>query len=362
MRRPRRVHLRPLRSPPRMPLDRASMGGALRLDSHVDIPWPSRGDFLSESARCVDLPKLLRGGVNAVCFAAYVPQERRDAEGHQRAAARSLAMLDEIRAMGAVAGTALACSTHEIRATVQSGKIAVIPAVENGTGVGGDPALLDAYAALGVRYMTLTHNGHNDLADSAIPRRDLGDASSEHGGLSALGRAVIKRMNRLGILVDVSHASKPSMMQAVALSAAPIVATHSCARALCHHPRNLDDEQLLALRDHGGVVQVTMVSAFLRAGARTADIGVEVLVDHIDYIINLIGIDHVGIGTDFDGGGMLRGCSNAAEAPAITAELLRRGYGEDAIEKIWGGNFLRALAASEPAGAAPVTASASGIG
>lgn len=338
------------------------MGGALRLDSHVDIPWPSRGDFLSESARCVDLPKLLRGGVNAVCFAAYVPQERRDAEGHQRAAARSLAMLDEIRAMGAVAGTALACSTHEIRATVQSGKIAVIPAVENGTGVGGDPALLDAYAALGVRYMTLTHNGHNDLADSAIPRRDLGDASSEHGGLSALGRAVIKRMNRLGILVDVSHASKPSMMQAVALSAAPIVATHSCARALCHHPRNLDDEQLLALRDHGGVVQVTMVSAFLRAGARTADIGVEVLVDHIDYIINLIGIDHVGIGTDFDGGGMLRGCSNAAEAPAITAELLRRGYGEDAIEKIWGGNFLRALAASEPAGAAPVTASASGIG
>lgn len=338
------------------------MGGALRLDSHVDIPWPSRGDFLSESARCVDLPKLLRGGVNAVCFAAYVPQERRDAEGHQRAAARSLAMLDEIRAMGAVAGTALACSTHEIRATVQSGKIAVIPAVENGTGVGGDPALLDAYAALGVRYMTLTHNGHNDLADSAIPRRDLGDASSEHGGLSALGRAVIKRMNRLGILVDVSHASKPSMMQAVALSAAPIVATHSCARALCQHPRNLDDEQLLALRDHGGVVQVTMVSAFLRAGARTADIGVEVLVDHIDYIINLIGIDHVGIGTDFDGGGMLRGCSNAAEAPAITAELLRRGYGEDAIEKIWGGNFLRALAASEPAGAAPVTASASGIG
>lgn len=345
-----------------MPLDRASMGGALRLDSHVDIPWPSRGDFLSESARCVDLPKLLRGGVNAVCFAAYVPQERRDAEGHQRAAARSLAMLDEIRAMGTVAGTALACSTHEIRATVQSGKIAVIPAVENGTGVGGDPALLDAYAALGVRYMTLTHNGHNDLADSAIPRRDLGDASSEHGGLSALGRAVIKRMNRLGILVDVSHASKPSMMQAVALSAAPIVATHSCARALCQHPRNLDDEQLLALRDHGGVVQVTMVSAFLRAGARTADIGVEVLVDHIDYIINLIGIDHVGIGTDFDGGGMLRGCSNAAEAPAITAELVRRGYGEDAIEKIWGGNFLRALAASEPAGAAPVTASASGIG
>jgi membrane dipeptidase len=334
----------------------------LRLDSHVDIPWPNRGDFLSESARCVDLPKLLRGGVNAVCFAAYVPQERRDAEGHQRAAARSLAMLDEIRAMGTVAGTALACSTHEIGAAVQSGKIAVIPAVENGTGVGGDPALLDAYAALGVRYMTLTHNGHNDLADSAIPRRDLGDASSEHGGLSTLGRTMIRRMNRLGILVDVSHASKPSMMQAVALSTAPIVATHSCARALCHHPRNLDDEQLLALRDHGGVVQVTMVSAFLRAGARTADIGVEVLVDHIDYIINLIGIDHVGIGTDFDGGGMLRGCSNAAEAPAITAELVRRGYGEDAIEKIWGGNFLRALAASEPAGAAQVTAPASGIG
>lgn len=345
-----------------MPLDRASFGGVLRLDSHVDIPWPSRGDFLSESARCVDLPKLQRGGVNAVCFAAYVPQERRDAEGHQRAAARSLAMLNEIRAMGAVTGTALACSADEIRAAVQRGAIAVIPAVENGTALGGDPALLDRYAALGVRYMTLTHNGHNDLADSAIPRRDLGDASSEHGGLSALGRSVIQRMNQLGILVDVSHASKSSMMQVVACSTRPIVATHSCARALCNHPRNLDDEQLFALRDHDGVVQVTMVSTFLRAGARTADIGVEVLVDHIDYITNLIGVDHVGIGTDFDGGGMLRDCGNAAEAPAITAELVRRGYNEAAIEKIWGGNFLRALAASEPDRAEKIIAPASGIG
>ena len=345
-----------------MPLDLRDINGGVRLDSHVDIPWPSRRDFLSESARCVDLPKLQRGGVNAVCFAAYVPQERRDAEGYRRAAERSLSMLDEIMTMGAQAGTILARSVGEIRSAVRDGAVAVIPAVENATALGGDPALLEAYVARGVRYITLTHNGHNDLADSAVPRRDLGDSESEHGGLSEFGRQVVRRMNRLGLLVDISHASKSSMMQVIALSDMPIVATHSCARALCNHPRNLDDEQLRALRDHGGVVQVTMVSAFLRSGARTADIGVEAVVDHIDYIANLIGIDHVGIGTDFDGGGMVRDCGNAAQVPAITNELIRRGFRDDAISKIWGGNFLRALEASEIPALQQTTHSPSGTG
>ncbi|MCF3946848.1 dipeptidase [Acidiphilium sp. AL] len=321
----------------------------LVIDTHVDIPWPNGADFLTDGPRCVDLPKLRRGGVGAVCFAAYVPQGKRDASGDAEARARALGMLDTIAHMGAEEGTVLARDADAIEQAHLAGRIAVIPAVENGTALGGDLASLDDFAARGVRYMTLTHNGHNALADSAIPRRDLGDAEAEHGGLSALGRAAIGRMNDLGILADVSHAAKSTMMQAAVLSRTPIVATHSCARALCDHPRNLDDEQLIALRDTGGVIQITMVSAFLKPGAKPSDVGVFTVADHVDYVAERIGIDHVGIGTDFDGGGGVDGYMHAGQTPALTAELVSRGYDGAALGKIWGGNFLRVLRAAEAA-------------
>jgi membrane dipeptidase len=325
--------------------------GLLAIDTHVDIPWPNGPSPFEDGPRCVDLPKLKAGRVGAVCFAAYIPQGPRDAAGDLAARGRAQAMLEAIAAMAPRDGSggALAVSADAIEAAFAAGRTAIIPAIENGYALGKDIAALDDFAARGVRYITLTHNGHNDLADAAIARRDLNDVEAEHGGLSELGRAVVARMNDLGILVDISHASKATMLQAAALSRVPVLATHSCMRALCDHPRNLDDEQLDVLQATGGLVQVTMVSNFLKPKARAGDLGVGDIADHVDYAVRRIGIDHVGIGTDFDGGGGVRGFMNAAQAPHLTAELARRGYDKGEIAKIWGGNFLRLLRQAEAA-------------
>jgi membrane dipeptidase len=258
-------------------------------------------------------------------------------------------MLDAIAAMAPAsgAGGALTHTADDIEAAFARGKTAIIPAIENGYALGENIKTLDAFAARGIRYITLTHNGHNAIADAAIPRRDLQDAEAEHGGLSDYGRAVIARMNELGILVDISHAAKSTMLAAAALSRTPVLATHSCVRALCDHPRNLDDEQLDTLAATGGLVQITIVSNFLRRQARAADLTVADIADHIDYAVKRIGIQHVGIGTDFDGGGGVRGFMNASQAPNLTAELARRGYDHNALSLIWGGNFLRLLRAAE---------------
>ena len=321
----------------------------LALDTHVDIPWPAGPSPFENGPRCVDLPKLKAGRVAAVCFAAYIPQGPRDAAGHAAAAARATAMLEAIAAMAPADGSGgvLASRADAIEAAYRAGRTAIIPAVENGYAIGTDLALLDDLAVRGVRYMTITHNGHNALADAAIPRTDLGNTAAEHGGLSELGRAAIARMNGLGILVDISHAAKTTMLQAVELSKVPVLATHSCMRALCDHPRNLDDEQLDALKASGGLVQVTIVSNFLRSRARAADLTVADIADHIDYAVRRIGVDQVGIGTDFDGGGGVRGFMNASEAPNLTQELAKRGYDHEALAKIWGGNFLRLLRQAE---------------
>jgi membrane dipeptidase len=327
--------------------------GLLALDTHVDIPWPAGPSPFENGPRCVDLPKLKAGRIAAVCFAAYIPQGRRDEAGHLAAGNRARAMLDEIASMAPADGSGgvLASSADAIEAAHHAGRIAIIPAIENGYAVGTDIGCLEDFAARGVRYMTLTHNGHNAIADAAIPRADLGDVPAEHGGLSGFGRDVIRRMNALGILVDISHAAKTTMLQAAALSKTPVLATHSCMRALCDHPRNLDDEQLDALRDTGGLAQVTIVSNFLRPKARAVDLTVADIADHIDYAVRRIGVDHVGIGTDFDGGGGVRGFMNASEAPALTQELSRRGYDRAALAQIWGGNFLRLLRQAEAAAA-----------
>ena len=321
----------------------------LAIDTHVDIPWPDGPSPFEDGPRCVDLPKLKAGRVAAVCFAAYVPQGPRDAPGHLAAHGRARAMLENIHEMAPddASGGVIARTADDIEAAFAKGRLAILPAIENGYALGDDITTLDAFAQSGVRYITLTHNGHNNIADAAIPRRDLGDAPVEHGGLSAFGREVIARMNQLGILVDISHSAKSTMLQAVAASRVPVLATHSCMRALCDHPRNLDDEQLDALKATGGRVQVTIVSNFLRPKARAADLTVADIADHIDYAVERIGIDHVGIGTDFDGGGGVAGYMNAAQAPNLTAELARRGYDHAALRQIWGGNFLRLLRQAE---------------
>jgi membrane dipeptidase len=323
--------------------------GLLAIDTHVDIPWPDGPSPFTDGPRCVDLPKLKAGRVAAVCFAAYIPQGPRDAAGNLAAHERACQMLDAIAAMAPRdnSGGVLTTTADAIEAAFAKGRPGIIPAIENGYALGRDLGALDAFAARGVRYITLTHNGHNDLADAAIPRRDLNDAETEHGGLSELGRAAIQRMNALGILVDVSHAAKSTMLQAAELSRTPVVATHSCMRTLCDHPRNLDDEQLDVLKATGGLVQVTIVSGFLKPKARAGDLSVADIADHVDYAVRRIGIEHVGIGTDFDGGGGVRGFMNAAQTPNLTRELARRGYDRDALARIWGGNFLRLLRQAE---------------
>ncbi|GAB0115443.1 dipeptidase [Acidisoma sp. C75] len=327
----------------------------LTIDSHIDIPWPPGPSPFEDGPRRVDLPKMRRGGLGAGCFAAYIPQGRCDPAGFAEAQERALAMLRAIHEMGEARAEAqglagrIASTVADIERARLEGAPAIIPAVENGHAMGLDMGRLDAFRDLGARYMTLTHNGHNALADSSVPRRDLGDPAARHGGLSELGRATIARMNRLGMLVDVSHASKEAMMQAARLSETPVIATHSSVRALCDHPRNLDDEQLDALAASGGVVQITLVSFFLRAGKKESEVTLADYVDHIDYAARRVGVAHVGIGTDFDGGGGVSGWRDASENPALTAELHRRGYDRAAIAALWGGNFLRLLRQAEEA-------------
>jgi membrane dipeptidase len=320
----------------------------LTLDTHVDIPWPDTPDPAGETQRRVDFPKMRRGGLGAAVFIAYLPQGPLTPKGHAAAAARAEAMLRHI------AGTAGAdrdfcADAPAAEAARAAGRLAILSAVENGYAMGEDLSRLALWKRLGAIYVTLTHNGHNLLADSAIPRRDLGDGPARHGGLSALGRVAIAAMNRLGLLVDVSHASRAAMLQAAAASRTPVVATHACCRALCDHPRNLDDEQLDALRAVGGLVQITAVSAFLRrqpGGGAAVQASCADYVDHVDHAVRRIGIEHVGMSSDFDGGGWLSDWPDAARSRALTAELHRRGYTAREIGLLWSGNFLRLMRAS----------------
>ncbi|CAM2836583.1 membrane dipeptidase [Komagataeibacter xylinus] len=318
----------------------------LTLDTHVDIPWPDRGDFATGSpSRRVDLPRMRAGGLRAACLVAYVGQGARDAAAHAAASARALAMLRVINDAGRIGGVRVCDTAAGVRAAYEAGDIAIVPAVENGYAMGDNLSLIGQFRALGARYMTLTHNGHNALADSARPMHHLNDPESLHGGLSALGRAAIAEMNRTGMLIDVSHTARDTMMQAVELARAPVFASHSCVRALCDHPRNLDDGQLDALRACGGVIHITAMDAFLRPRdvRDIRPVTVADFVDHIDYAVQRIGIKHVGISSDFDGGGGIRGWADASESGNLTAELLRRGYDHAQIAALWGENFLRLL-------------------
>jgi membrane dipeptidase len=256
-------------------------------------------------------------------------------------------MLETINKIGRDPAARLTPNLAEIEAAATEGYPAIIPVVENGHAIGTDLANIARFRALGARYITLTHNGHNALADSAVPRRDLGDAATLHGGLSDLGRAAIAEMNRLGVMVDVSHVSRAAMLDAIAVSNYPVVASHSCVRALCNHPRNLDDSQLEALAASGGVVQITAVPYFVRRGGSVHDTTVSHFCDHIEYVARRIGADHVGIGSDFDGGGELADWRDASQCANVTTELLARGFDEETISKIWGGNFRRILKRAE---------------
>jgi len=326
------------------PPDPAAIHAAsLPLDTHVDISFEFATE--TEDPRTADiqvnLDKMRAGGLDAAFFIVYVGQTARTEANYAQAAVDAMTKFDAIHRMTDTLYPdliGLATSADDVEELVADGRLAAAIGIENGYVIGRDLALLDRYFELGARYMTLVHNGHNDIADSAQPNQELGDGPSEHGGVSDFGATVIRRMNELGIMVDVSHASKAAALEAMEISVAPVIASHSSVRALTDHVRNLDDETLLKLADDGGVVQVVAFENYVR-GATAA--GVKELVDHIDHAVRLIGIEHVGISSDFGGGGGIPGWNDATQTPAVTAELVARGYSARDIELLWSGNLLR---------------------
>jgi membrane dipeptidase len=412
----------------------------ITLDTHNDIDprnFTAECNYSMRLTTQVNLPKMKEGGLDVSFFIVYVAQSDPKAvpdafqpSGYERAYRAAIAKFDAVHRLTeqlAPGEIALALTPADVRRIAKSGKKVAVIGVENGYPIGTDTRRVKEFYDRGGRYMSLAHNGHNQLADS-----HTGEASNQWswGGLSPLGRQVIQEMNRVGMMIDVSHPSKASMLQAVGLSRAPVIASHSSVRRLANQSRNMDDEMLMAIKTNGGVVQINAVADFIktdpkerapaiaalreefglpngrgggggagpgggagatapsvpyrcpiegtspspaasagRAGRGTA--GPETLspdrraefdrrmaqidrqwpaagratvkdyVDHIDYAVKLIGIDHVGIASDFDGGGGIDGWNSAAESLNVTLELVRRGYSEEQIGKIWSGNLLR---------------------
>lgn len=318
-------------------------------DTHVDIPL----DFATSAVSPADAPiqvnldNMEAGGLDGAFFVVYTGQTRRDARGYALARADALAKFAAIHRLTEVLGEGrigLATTAAEARALHAAGKLVAMIGMENGYVIGRDLSLLREYRDLGARYMTLVHNGHNDIGDSAQPQARLGDVAAEHGGLSAFGREVVAELNRLGILVDVSHVGVQTMLDATRASRAPVIASHSSVSAVYDHPRNMNDEQLQVLKENGGVIQIVAFDSYLKAGGGAT---VSDLVDHIDHAVRQIGIDHVGISSDFGGGGGIVGWNNAGETFNVTLELVRRGYSEADIAKLWSGNLLRILEQAE---------------
>lgn len=391
---------------------RAIHAKALKIDTHVDFNAAQMvgapPNYVTGLPRTqVDLPKMERDGLDAVFFSVYVGQRQDFSDSAYKALqAVNTAQFDAIHSLAeklAPDRIAIAYTAADVRRIHAAGKKVALMGVENAYSIGTDISLVARYHERGARYLSLAHNGHNQLSDS-----NTGESDNvwKWNGLSPLGRQVVAEANRLGIMMDISHPSKASNLQVMAMSKAPVIASHSSVRALCDHSRNLDDEQLLALKKNGGVVQMVAFSGYVkkappdspeRAAAITAlraELGmgprggqgagqpagqaaarrpggmpndslfavyrqkmaaidakfppppratVSDFVNHIDYAVKLIGIDHVGISSDFDGGGGVEGFNNASESINVTIELVRRGYSEKDIIALWGGNLLRVM-------------------
>ncbi|MCR4994168.1 MAG: gamma-glutamyl-gamma-aminobutyrate hydrolase family protein [Bacteroidales bacterium] len=312
----------------------------LTLDSHCDTPMFFDQDIHFDHRDpkiLVDLHKMSEGGLDASIMVAYIPQGECTPEGHAAATAYADSQLRRVREMveGAAPAVALARTPADLYRLKAAGTKAIMLGIENGYAIGHDLSLVSHFAEQGIVYMTLCHNGNNDLCGSARPRK-----GEPLVGVSDFGADVIREMNRLGVMVDLSHASEVSFYDAMDISAQPIVCSHSSARALCDHPRNLTDDQLRALAAHGGVAQVTFYNGFLRTDGQATILDA---VAHLNHMIEVAGIEHVGIGTDFDGDGGVPGLASASELINFTRRLLRQRYSEDDLRLIWGGNFLRVM-------------------
>jgi membrane dipeptidase len=321
----------------------------LAFDSHLDLPFDYPG-AAADGKTQFDLPKVTRGQLKGAALAVFVQQGPRTAEGYAKArqdADKKIALIKAVAEQNPNLA-ALAYSPEDVRRIAGQGKFAVTISLLNAYPLGSDLSQIDEWYKRGVRIFGFVHAGHNDWADSSRPNKALGNAPEEHGGLSNLGKQGVARLNELGILIDVSQLSSPAFKQVLSLTKAPVAATHSGVKGIVDVGRNLSDEELEMIRKNGGVAQIVAFSNYLRpapAGATEAKPAppatVAQLVDAVDYAVKKIGVDHVGIASDFNHGGGVEGWQNEGEAQNVTVELLRRGYSEKDIAKLWGGNFLR---------------------
>ena len=318
----------------------------IAFDTHLDLPFDYTG-AAADGKTQFDLPKAARGQLKGAALAVFVPQGPRTPEGYARARAdaeKKYALIKAVAEQNADRA-GLAYSPEDVRRITGQGKFAVVISLLNAYPLGTDLGQIDEWYKLGVRLFGFNHAGHNQWSDSSRPNKPLGNGLEEHGGLSALGKQGVARLNELGILIDVSQLSTPAFKQVLSLTRAPVIASHSGIRTLVDATRNLSDEELDLLKRNGGVVSVVAFSNYLRTppaepeGAQPATVAQ--LVDAIAYAVKRIGIEHVGIASDFNHGGGVTGWQNEGEAQNVTAELLRRGYSERDIARLWGGNFFR---------------------
>jgi microsomal dipeptidase-like Zn-dependent dipeptidase/gamma-glutamyl-gamma-aminobutyrate hydrolase PuuD len=319
----------------------------LSVDTHTDTPfWFGRPgySFADRELNRVNLPKMEEGKLDGVFLAAYIGQGERDDASLQKAVTRVTEIIQNIHSEVAKHSDlcSIALTPEDFARIKKEGKKTVFIGIENGYGIGKDIANLARYRAMGVLYMTLCHSYDNDICDTSTRTK------KEWDGLSPFGEEVVREMNRLGIMVDLSHAGESTFWDVMKLTSVPVICSHSSARALCDHDRNLTDEQLRALAQNGGVAQVCLLDMYIHPERAKASI--VHAIEHIDHMVKVAGIDHVGIGSDFDGGGGILGCQADNDLIQITVKLLEKGYTEEDLAKIWGGNFLRVMAAVQTAG------------
>ncbi len=310
----------------------------LTLDSHCDTPMFFDQDIHFEQRDpriLVDLHKMTEGHLDATIMVAYLPQGNRNEDTYKTITEKTNELLDGIEHITTANNRyiGLARTPDDLYLLKREGRKALMMGIENGYAIGRDLSLIEKFRQRGVVYMTLCHNGDNDICDSAR-------GNQEHGGLSDFGREVVREMNRVGMMVDLSHGAESSFWDALELSQVPIVCSHSSCRALCDHPRNLTDEQMRALAEKGGVMQVTLYEGFLR---RDGQASIEDAVRHINHAVEVMGIEHVGIGTDFDGDGGVPGVASASELINLTRLLRQVGYTPEQLRLLWGENFLRVM-------------------
>jgi len=379
--------------------DRTLHDSLFTIDTHVDIlriEDAKDKDYLTLSDVQVDITKMEEGGLDAVFFILFSSQGELTPAGHEAARDEALARYATIHRMldRHPDRIELARTVEDAQRIHGTGKLVAFLGMENAYPLAADPANLEQFFDLGVRYLGIMHMGHNALGDSADPSRSAREPETVHGGLTDRGRAVVAEANRLGIMVDVSHAHRDTAIEMAQISTAPVIASHSAVRSLTDISRNMDDDQLMAVKESGGVVQVVAFKSHLKksppermpalmklmkevgltavAGRPDPDslspemrekylteyaeinkkwpkvtANVSDFIDHIDYAVQLIGIDHVGIASDFGGGGGIEGWKDASETPNVTRELIARGYSEEDIRKLWSENLLRVMAEVE---------------